>query len=132
LRLAGVWLPDQRQKVLQTSQRFDGDNRPLLEAQRCTARAIEHPRWNPKTIAPLILRNMTAQDGLARASELAVHDQLLPEQRVPRILHAAPAGFLVSVCLTSRLTAATTNACARARMRAAISGSSGVAAECCG
>jgi hypothetical protein len=79
LRLAAVWLPEQRQKVLQTSQRLDGDNRPLVETQRCTARAIEHPRWNPKTIAPLIFRNMTAKNGLARASQLAVHDELLPE-----------------------------------------------------
>jgi hypothetical protein len=48
-----------------------------------------------KAVAAIIFRRMAAKDGFVPTSELAVYNELSPEQRVPRILHATTAGFLV-------------------------------------
>ena len=60
-------------------------------------RSVEHPRRNAKAVAAIIFRRMAAKDGFVPTSELAAYNELSPEQRVPRILHATTAGFLVSV-----------------------------------
>jgi hypothetical protein len=131
LILACVQIPIRREKLLQTQQRLEGNSWLFSLTQRRAASSVEHPRRNPKTVASVIFRKMTAKDGLARASKLAAHDKLLSEQRMPPILHAAATGFLVSVSSASRSMARSMLGAATP-MRAAIESSAASATACCG
>jgi hypothetical protein len=102
LILACVEVPIRREEFLQSQQRLEGNSWLLFQTQRRALRSIEHPGGDAKTVAPIILRKMTAQNGLAYTSKLTANNNLSPEQWVPPILYAAARGFLVSVSPASK------------------------------
>jgi hypothetical protein len=131
LILACVQVPIRCEKLLQMQQRLEGNRRQFAQAQRRAMRPVEHPRRNTKTVAAISFRKMATKDGLLPASELAAYDELSPEQRVPSILHATTAGFLVSVSPASKWMAATTPP-AWERTCAGTASSCAWATACCG